>query len=682
MTHKHLPPSHTVALVPELTIASILCSCQQEGSKYRKDMPFEEYAKAVGINKKVLRTRMNGSVDMAASTGPKPLLNLEKQQVVVDTLRRMDRSNNGQSVAKGASLVQELKPGLHRKQAVNVLATIRRQHKDVLTGPVKVQQSTSKRTEVTVAMQSIWHKTVDSVRTDLRTWNTGMNDSGKTFVDDENHFWVFLDETCLMANQGEVIILGDKEKKKHEKNVNDSRESITMVRVGSTESAGPTAFLLAGKKKREGFTDSFLERNGAEKGSTIIMTPTAFMTDEAWIELAKALAKAIRDMPIIKDHPDWWVCLVLDGYGSHVKNLIANQIFHDNKILILKELADMSHVDQVYDQEVAVCDKRGMRECLPLMRTRVGEMKGVIDQWALVHAGLYALRNTGVDVWVKSARGVNLLMSERKTFAEWIPTKSHFIQSGMNFKREVSVTSPEYVYSLAPVWWHGTTPDEKALIMAIVDRHGGSFSVACVKALHSEAHIPLSDMQDLRACREMAIEHPTHLQMGAPTTAPEAPQLQEESLFLPVTHGLATFELKPAALVKQAKEEKDPMPLLNHMVTFNRRMNGKVGKGGRPFLVPSPLVGDIEIHPDQHSILNPSADDMTVQYIMRTAGGEGATRKMAKRKLSALGGINSLCCVVNGRKELEQQKRQLELAASLAEISAHKTAVAKKKRTK
>ena len=74
-------------------------------------MPFEEYAKAVGNNKKVLCTRMNGSVDMAASTGPKPLLNLEKQQVVVDTLRRMDRSNNGQSVAKGASLVQELKPG-------------------------------------------------------------------------------------------------------------------------------------------------------------------------------------------------------------------------------------------------------------------------------------------------------------------------------------------------------------------------------------------------------------------------------------------------------------------------------------------------------------------------------------------------------------------------------------------
>ena len=51
---------------------------------------------------------------------------------------------------------------------------------------------------------------------------------------------------------------------------------------------------------------------------------------------------------------------------------------------------------------------------------------------------------------------------------------------------------------------------------------------------------------------------------------------------------------------------------------------------------------------------------------------------MAKRKLNAFGDVNSLCDVVNSKEKLAKQKRQLELAASLAEISAFKAAAAKK----
>ena len=642
-------------------------------------MKFEQFAKAVGIDKKVMERRMKGSVAMGASAGPKPKLSKEKQQVVVDTMRRYDRANNGQSAAKAASLIQELNPKLTRKQATNGFAYIRKQNKDVLTGDVLAQQSTSKRSEVTVSAQQYWHETVESVRTELRKRNTGLDADDKTFADLEDHFFAFLDETSLQASSGKLRIVGDKEKAKHEKTTGDSRESITMVRTGSAKSVGPTIFLLAGQRKRGGFTDQFLAGSGAAPYSTIVMTPTAFMTDEAWVAMAEDLAKGIRAMPVIKDHPDWWVCLILDGYLSHVKNLIANAIFNKLKILLLKELADMSHVNQTYDQEVAVDDKNGMRDCLSLMRTHVGDLKGVLDQYSLVHAGLHAVRETGVEVWEKSAIKVNLCMSKRKPFAEWIVGKSHFLEGGLNYKRSSDFSSPEYLYSLAPAFWQGMTSEEKKNVMAIIDRHDGLYTVACVNELHSEMRIPLSDMQDLRVCREMALKNPTHLEMVAPAAVPEAPLLEEEARLKPLNNGLATYELKPAALVKKATEGKDAMPLYAHMIKFNRRMNGQQGADGKPALAPSPYLG-IEMYKDQRAILAPSPDDMTVQSIMKCAGGAQATRKVAKRKLSALGDVNSLCGIVNDNPQLEQQKRQLQLAVSLAEISAFKTAEIKRKK--
>ena len=642
-------------------------------------MSFRDFAVAVGIDRNVLGRRIKGSVAMDASTGPKPLLNKKNEVVVVDTMRRYDRANNGQGAAKGASLVQELNPKLTRKQSVNVFARIRKQNKDVLTGGVKAQQSTSKRSEVTVTTQKFWDETVEATRTELRRRNTGMDADGKTFADLEDHFFTFLDETSLQASGKEIRIIGDKEKKKHETATADSRDSITMVRTGSATAVGPTMFLLAGQRKREGYTDGFLKRHGAAEGSTFLMTPTAFMTDDAWIALAEKLAKGIRAMPVIKDHPNWWVCLILDGYGSHVKNLLANAIFNELKILILKELADMSHVNQTFDQDVAIDDKKGMRECLGLMRVQVNDYKGQIDQYSLVHAGLYAVRETGVEVWNKSAEKVNLLMSKRKEFSEWIATKSHFLEGGKNYKRSYDFSSPEYLYPLVPAFWHGMAPEEKKNAMAIIDRHGGLFSVACVDALHTEASIPLSDMQDLRVCRELALKNPTHLEMMAPAAAPEAPLLKEESALKPLNDGLITYQLMPPVLVKKMKEQKDAMPLYRHVVAFNRRMNGKTGKGGGPGFEPSAYL-DVEMHQDQRSILAPSPEDMTVQSIMRSTGGAEATRKMAKRKLSALGDVNSLCGLVNDNPQLEQQKRQLQLASSLAEISARKAADLKKKK--
>ena len=93
----------------------------------------------------------------------------------------------------------------------------------------------------------------------------------------------------MAGAKGVVKVLGDLEKAKHEKILNDSRDSITILRCASTAgSTGPTNFVMQGNTAKEGYNEKFLLRHGAAPGSTIEMSPSAFMTREAWLGMAKS----------------------------------------------------------------------------------------------------------------------------------------------------------------------------------------------------------------------------------------------------------------------------------------------------------------------------------------------------------------------------------------------------------
>ena len=152
------------------------------------------------------------------------------------------------------------------------------------------------------------------------------------------------------------MIVGSTDRKKHEKAIADSRVSMSLYRTGSIAgNQGPTIAVMAGKHRRAGFTDQFLVKHGMAKGSTIIMTPTAFVTEEAWEEMTPFVIKGIRSMDVIKKaNPQWWVFLeVFDGFGPHVSSYCAMKMRYESKILSLKEEADSSHVNQAYDRFVA-----------------------------------------------------------------------------------------------------------------------------------------------------------------------------------------------------------------------------------------------------------------------------------------------------------------------------------------
>ena len=205
-------------------------------------------------------------------------------------------------------------------------------------------------------------KLVESMLKLLKDHN--LPDKGVRFDDLIAHFVVCGDEACLMAcaTTGKVSVLGDIAKKKHEKNTNDSRASITMLRIGNTAgSTGPTVFLSKGASVKDGYTSKWLTQNGAQPGSRIIATPNAFMTITAWEQMAEDVAKGIRSMPVIKDHPSWLLVFILDGFVCHFASPKALSIFYKHNILLVKEEGDTSHVNQIYDQEVAKHDKAECR---------------------------------------------------------------------------------------------------------------------------------------------------------------------------------------------------------------------------------------------------------------------------------------------------------------------------------
>ena len=77
-----------------------------------------------------------------------------------------------------------------------------------------------------------------------------------------------------------------------------------------------------------------------------------------------------------------------------------------------------------------------------------------------------------------------------------------------------------------------------------------------------------------------------------------------------------------------------------------------------------------EVTTEQLAIIAPSAQDLTVRAIIKDAGGTGATKKLARRKMNNTGAITNHCGLQNQPERVKKLLSALELKASIAEISA------------
>ena len=114
-----------------------------------------------------------------------------------------------------------------------------------------------------------------------------------------------------------------------------------------------------GKFRKEAYTDEFLVSNGAAPFSTIIMTPTGYLIDDAWVEIVPRLTKGLRAVVEKKGAElgiDAATCgqlligLLFDGCVVHVKNLEQLINMADENILACNEGRDSSEINQAFDR--------------------------------------------------------------------------------------------------------------------------------------------------------------------------------------------------------------------------------------------------------------------------------------------------------------------------------------------
>jgi hypothetical protein len=127
---------------------------------------------------------------------------------------------------------------------------------------VVAQQTTTKRSNITVPQQYRWYQTYEHSLDEMRHKNTGVcHISGKTFSELIHCFITAGDDTNLMAsddNRG-VKVIGAANRKKHEKKSADCQLSISLYCTGAVAGdTDPTIFLMKGKTKRDGFTDQYI----------------------------------------------------------------------------------------------------------------------------------------------------------------------------------------------------------------------------------------------------------------------------------------------------------------------------------------------------------------------------------------------------------------------------------------
>lgn len=154
---------------------------------------------------------------------------------------RADRGNDRLSTKDAVDAIIEYVPGLSRDGARQQLA----RHilpKNAAAGVLKktlqkVQATTSDRTNINFPQQFRWHSIVSDVYDKMRDQNTGRcKKSNKSFGEVIQHFIVGLDEMCLMSDMhGNLRVIGAAGKTKHEKLLQDSRVSITIVRTGKRD---------------------------------------------------------------------------------------------------------------------------------------------------------------------------------------------------------------------------------------------------------------------------------------------------------------------------------------------------------------------------------------------------------------------------------------------------------------
>lgn len=613
---------------------------------------------------------------IGSKVGRKTILSEENSEFLCQVAIRADRANEGLTPADIITKIQRMQPELSERQAANHYSrSFLKKHKGRLKSkPVKAQKTTSRRSQCTVAQQFRWFNMYGKALQFLREKNTGVcRKTGKSFGELIEHFIIGGDETCLIADaDGDMKIVGEFGRKKHEKRVSDCRSSCTMYRSGtSAGNNGPTVFVMQGVRAQRGFNEKFLVDHGCEVGSHIQMTENAFMTLDAWLALTPRLIKGYRSLPFIEWNPQWWVVEILDGFGAHLTSLGALRLRMTALVLTIKEEGDSSSINQAYDKLVAKSDKMVQRRTLGFLRT-IKNSNGFITQWDLIYCGLNAINITkkNPEIWINSFIAVNLHPRHQIPFADWCKKIEPFMKAADSFDL-VTQSKTIDTYKLLPAYWQAMEPAQKKRAVAIVKRHDSSWNLDCLLELKDALALTTKLVPSLQTCVWLANDNPSHLDRGMEDVEIEDETPDEvtnvESVRCSATDDLSMFRRVPDGM--------SGMELFDHMVAFRHRAYSK--NQGEHKLNPALMIS-----PRTKS----QVDMMTVDYARKVQGdimsevGDGVNLKYAAQsKLDNIGHLKSHCHFVNDPKSLQRHEEKWNMARAMGSVDQHRKAEAKEK---
>ena len=92
--------------------------------------------------------------------GKPPLISYEKKDFIIEVIVHAERANEGMTSLAIFDMIEALCPELKHKQIGGALKNLKgsKRNRGRLTGTVKAQKSTTKRSAITVEQQFRWHQ--------------------------------------------------------------------------------------------------------------------------------------------------------------------------------------------------------------------------------------------------------------------------------------------------------------------------------------------------------------------------------------------------------------------------------------------------------------------------------------------------------------------------------------------
>ena len=351
-------------------------------------------------------------------------------------------------------------------------------------------------------------------------------------------------------------------------------------------------------------------------------------------------------MEVVKDHPDWWMTVTCDGFGSHVMDK-ANELFAKHKIQIVKEEGDTSQVNQSCDQDVAKKDKCYMRANLELVRRKLGKK---VDQWSLIALAIHAQLRASKEDWRRSHARVNTQPSTRVHFKDWI---KRLDDRGVLTSGEKFFTKRTSSFDAMPACWVNLSVEQRHEVLSMIKEACGVAELTGKKVEWTKSiivglagFVRLEEVHKLRACYMVAQEDPSVIVHDDGTSNEEVASVPvdpavEEAMKKSVRD---FFHWAPQNLMdsclKDKKDKATQKKLFTHVTNHTAQTMWDADRN-QP-LEPSSYL-DATMSDDQKTLLCPSYENVLTGCILCDVKGKGAANKLAKRRLDVISGNVASC---------------------------------------